>query len=237
MTKIEFMTQLRHELNKRKLADAAEIVEEYEQHFVFKLADGYSEEEIAAKLGNPAQLAAQFGTVSDDKVHTGRRVPVAIGLGVADLFAGIFFVFLIGWALVMAAFCIACGAASVCLFGGLNPFGILPPIPYWCGAVYAVCLAALAVLTACGCGYYAAFVRQLFRSFGRFQHNAWAVAGGGAVLPEVPIAPKAKRRLRTVALISLAIFAPCFVLGWVASALSAGAIEFWHAWGWFGYGA
>lgn len=240
MTKIEFMTQLSHELHKRKLPDAVEIVEEYEQHFAFKLADGYSEAEIAAKLGSPVQLAAQFDAVPDAKVRAGRRVPVAMGLGVADLFAGIFFVFLIGWALVMAAFCIACGAVSVCLFGGPNPFGILPPIPYWCGVVYAICLAALCVLAACGCVYFAAFVRQLFRSFGRFQHNAWAAAGGGAVLPEVPIAPllapKVKRRIRTVALVSLALFAACFVLGWIVSALSAGAIEFWHAWGWFGYG-
>lgn len=36
------------------------MAEEYEQHFVFKLADGYSEEEIAAKLGDPTALAAQF---------------------------------------------------------------------------------------------------------------------------------------------------------------------------------
>ena len=105
MTRIEFMTQLSHELNKRKLPDAVEIVEEYEQHFAFKLTDGYSEAEIAAKLGSPVQLAAQFDAVPDPKVRTGRRVPVAMGLGVADLFAGIFFVFLIGWALVSPGNC------------------------------------------------------------------------------------------------------------------------------------
>ena len=50
----------RKELKARGVADAADIEEEYEQHFAFKLADGYSEEEIAAKLGGPAKLAAQF---------------------------------------------------------------------------------------------------------------------------------------------------------------------------------
>lgn len=61
MTKHEFMTRLTNELHKRNVADAADIAEEYEQHFAFKLADGYSEEEIAARLGAPEELAAQFG--------------------------------------------------------------------------------------------------------------------------------------------------------------------------------
>ena len=60
MTKSEFMTRLEHELRRRNVADAADVMEEYEQHFAFKLADGYSEEEIAAKLGTPEELAAQF---------------------------------------------------------------------------------------------------------------------------------------------------------------------------------
>ena len=53
MTKTEFMTRLEHELCKRNVVDAADVMEEYEQHFAFKLADGYSEEEIAAKLWTP----------------------------------------------------------------------------------------------------------------------------------------------------------------------------------------
>lgn len=60
MTRNEFVTQLTAELHKRNVA-AADVVEEYQQHFSFKLADGYSEEEIAARLGDPVALAAQFG--------------------------------------------------------------------------------------------------------------------------------------------------------------------------------
>ena len=47
MTKLDFMTQLAQELKKRGVSDSDDILEEYEQHFAFKLADGYSEEEIA----------------------------------------------------------------------------------------------------------------------------------------------------------------------------------------------
>ena len=88
-----------------------------------------------------------------------------------------------------------------------------------------------------GCVYYAAFLRQLVRSFGRFQHNALASVSGEAALPALAINPqfsaKTRRRLRAAALISLALFAACFVLSYVVCALSAGSLQFWHAWGWF----
>ena len=48
MTKHEFLNRFSNELNRRGVADAEDIVEEYAQHFAFKQADGYSEEEIAA---------------------------------------------------------------------------------------------------------------------------------------------------------------------------------------------
>ena len=64
MTKLEFMTQLASELHKNHVPDAQDVLEEYEQHFGFKLADGYSEEEIAARLGGPAALAGQFAAAS-----------------------------------------------------------------------------------------------------------------------------------------------------------------------------
>lgn len=72
MTKHEFMARLASELRKRNVADAADVTQEYEQHFAFKLADGYSEEEIAAKLGSPEELAAQFESTDTAKKVGGR---------------------------------------------------------------------------------------------------------------------------------------------------------------------
>ena len=43
-----------------------------------------------------------------------------------------------------------------------------------------------------------------------------------------------KRRLRSAALISLVIFAASFILAYIVCTLSAGSMEFWHVWGWFG---
>lgn len=71
MTRSEFVTQLTAELHKRNVAAAADVVEEYQQHVSFKLADGYSEEEIAARLGDPVALAAQLGEAeTGEKRHS-----------------------------------------------------------------------------------------------------------------------------------------------------------------------
>ena len=46
-----------------------------------------------------------------------------------------------------------------------------------------------------------------------------------------------RRPLLIAALIALLLFAVCFVLAFAVCALSAGSFQFWHVWGWFGYGA
>lgn len=238
MTKHEFMTRLTNELHKRNVADAADIVEEYEQHFAFKLADGYSEEEIAARLGAPEELAAQFGDADVPKRAGHSAALTWLWLVWVDLFFGVFAVLLLAFGVVLAACVLSFGLTGVCLIGDLGrlAFVYLPPMPYWCGAVLGLSLLALCALTVVGCVWYFALCRQVLRSFGRFHHNALAQNRGG-VLPALPIAPqfapKQKRRLRTTALVALLLFAVCFVLGYVVCALSAGSFQFWHVWGWF----
>ena len=96
MTKNEFMEKLAKELKARGVADAADIEEEYEQHFAFKLADGYSEEEIAARLGSPAELAAQFDPAPQG---TKRRSAALtwLWLGWVDVFFGLFAILLLAF--------------------------------------------------------------------------------------------------------------------------------------------
>ena len=237
MTKHEFMTRLTNELHKRNVADAADIAEEYEQHFDFKLADGYSEEEIAARLGDPVELTAQFGDAP--QVGTGHSAVLTwLWLGWVDLFFGVFAALLLAFGAVLAACVLSFGLTGVCLTGNLGrlAFVYLPPMPYWCGAILGLSLLALCALSVVGCVWYFALCRQVFRSYGRFHHSALAQSRGG-VLPGLPLAPqfapKKKRQLRTTALVALLLFAVCFVLGYVVCALSAGSFQFWHVWGWF----
>lgn len=240
MTKTEFLQQLAVKLNKYHVADAGEVIKEYEEHFRFKIADGFSEEEIAARLGDPAALALQFGSIPGATQSGGGKIVAAVGLTLADLFAGAIFILLFAWGVVMAAFSLVSLTLSLCLLLGTNIHGLVPPMPYWNAAVFGVTTAALALLAAVGCVYFMAFLRQLVRSYRRFHHNVFvAASGGAAVLPALAVypqpAPRVRRRLRLIGVVAFAVFAASFVLGTVMAMFSAGAIGFWHAWGWFGY--
>lgn len=245
MKQVEFLDRLSGELERRHVADAADILEEYRQHFTLKLADGYSEEEIAAKLGDPAMLAGQFAPEDGETPSGGKRSAALTWLWLvwADLFFGIFAVLLAAFGVVLAACVLSFGVTGVCLLGDLGrlPIVSLPPMPYWCGAILGLSLLALCALSVVGCIWFFAFVRQTFRAYGRFHSNALAPCRGDAVLPPLSVAPqlepRTKRRLRTAGLVSLALFAVCFVLSYVVCSLSAGSPEFWHVWGWFSYGA
>ena len=237
MTKNEFMEKLAKELKACGVADAADIEEEYEQHFVFKLADGYSEEEIAAKLGDPAKLAAQFGTESVPASKGGRKAAVVTGFVFLDIVTVLGFIALAAFALVLAAAAIGFAAIGVSLITKASLYGVIPAMPYGSAVILGVAALALAVLTGIGCAWYSAFVRQSVRAFCRFKSNAIADAEGKAALPALPMQPQfaapCARRMRRAARAALIVFVVALVIGFVVSAFAAGSIEFWHVWGWF----
>ena len=240
MTKAIFLEQLSYELKRNNISDASEIIEEYTQHFTFKLADGYSEEEIAAKLGDPKVIAKQFDSASCEK-RGGRVMIATIGLSVTDFFFGILLILLYAWAVVMIAAEFAFAVTAVALIGNLGrfPHFSVPEMPYPCAVILGLAFIALAVLFAVGTFWYFRFVLQLIRSFGRFHKNTLAAASGKATFPTLPVYPqlsvKTKRTLRKIAIIAVILFAACFIAGFAACVIAAGSFEFWHSWGWFGY--
>lgn len=94
MTKHEFMERLTNALKRNGIEDISEIIDEYEQHFAFKMADGFCEAEIAAKLGDPLQLAAQFCGDAPKKAPAGKRVGAIARLCFTGFWAGVFFILL-----------------------------------------------------------------------------------------------------------------------------------------------
>ena len=240
MKKREFLERLLQELKRDGVTDALDILEEYTQHFDFKLADGYTEEEICASLGSPGALAEQFREAETSSVPAAGHAVALLGGGFADIWAVAAFVLLMCWGLVMGAFALACAGVAVCLLLGQSLGGLLPAMPYWCGAVFAVSLGTLALLTGCGVLYFSAFLRQLARAYVRLRQNFRCAILGKAKRPPLGVAPQLKastrRVLRGVALGALTVFAISAMLGIVVSMLSAGEAGFWHAWGWFGYG-
>ena len=196
------------------------MLEECEQHFAFKLADGYSEEEIAARLGSPAELAAQFEAAPQPK----RRGSVALTwlwLAWADLAYGIFAVLLIAWGAVMAACVLSFGLTAVCLIGRLDRFppATLPPMPYVSALLLGLALAALTVACCIGCVW-------IFSAYVQSCRNKLAAARGESKRSQAP-------RVRTALLVSLAGFGVCLMLGMAVSAKLAGRLDFWNDWNWF----
>ena len=53
MTKSEFLLRLENEVVKSNVSDREDILEEYNAHFDFKIAEGYSEDAVAESLGDP----------------------------------------------------------------------------------------------------------------------------------------------------------------------------------------
>ncbi|MCJ2179883.1 DUF1700 domain-containing protein [Novosphingobium album (ex Hu et al. 2023)] len=60
MTRNEFIKRLKAGLKGMPQADIDEIAADYEDHFMAGMAEGRSEEEVAAALGNPARLAREL---------------------------------------------------------------------------------------------------------------------------------------------------------------------------------
>lgn len=241
MTKSEFMESLERALREKQIADVMEIIEEYEGHFAFKMADGFSEEEIAAKLGDPVAIAAQFDTGTIKEVRCGKLVLARLGLSLTGLVAGLFFLLLAAWGMVVAIFSLISGAAAVALIAKLNIWTLIPPMPYGSAFLFGIAMAMLSLLSALALICYLALLRQLARVYSRFHHNTLAAASGKPILPSIALypsfQPKVKRRLRRVAMIALSLFAVSFTLGLLVSMLAAGSLGFWHTWGWFGYKA
>ncbi|MGI6622126.1 MAG: DUF1700 domain-containing protein [Acetivibrionales bacterium] len=238
MNRNEFIETLTKKLRENNISDIDEIIAEYEEHFNFKLSDGYSEEEIAALLGNPEEIALQYTPGNVDNKTGGKKAIIITGLVFADIFAGAFFALFFTWIILMGAFTIASATIGMCYIGRFNIYSLIPPVPYyWCGIVYAVMFLSLAVLSGIGTIYCVSYCRQLMRAYGRFHKNCIESASGKAMLPPLHTHPKfsakTHRMLRGIALIMLAVFAVTFVLAYVLSAIAAGALEFWHEWNWF----
>ena len=122
MTRDEFMDKLERELAARRVPEPEDILAEYRRHFEYKLADGYSEEETAARLGDPAELAAQFepGEAESGSGRGGSAARSALtwtGLIFADMFVLSFFAVFASWVLAVACAALASGLVGLCRCG------------------------------------------------------------------------------------------------------------------------
>jgi uncharacterized membrane protein len=235
VNKVDFLKVLEKKLS--GVNDKDDIISEYEDHFRMKCADGYSEEEIAKKLGDPAAIAKQFeeGTVREQSGKS--RFVAAIGLAGADLMLFLVAIPLAGGIALLFASAFAFVSGGVVLIIGQNARFSIPYIPYGAALLFALALLALSVLASLAAWYMSRFFRQFLRAYGRWHKNTWGAAASRPVYPPLPFypqtAPKLRRHIRTVLMASTVAFIVAMAIGYTVSALSAGNMEFWHIWKWF----
>ena len=236
MNKTEFIRALTATLQARKIKDIDEIVAEYNQHFLLKIADGYSEEEVATRLGDPQMLGAQFDPETP-KVPRGGRWIVLAGLMLVDIIAVMLFLLVYSWVLLMGVAAVSVTVVGVGLALNLNLANLLPGMPDSIALIFAIMSFALAVLAVLGTVYFGFYARQLLRSYIRWHSNLLASTNGIAILPQIPAHPQIgaanHRLMRKIALVALTVFVITFQVGYILAAFSAGNLQFWHVWGWF----
>ncbi len=237
MTKNEYLEQLQASLRRGRVSDADDILDEYRQHFEFKMAEGYTEEEIAAKLGAPADIAAQYEEGRESTSSPAYRAAVAAGIIFLDIFVAAFFIMLGAWIICMGVSAVSVLGYGVCLIIQYEIPPIIPQMPYICAVIFALGLLAFSVLIAIGCVYFVKLFSQLKKSYFRFHHNVFAAAAGRPQLPSITVYPnfkaKTRRLLKKACLISVIAAIVLFSTGYIVAAVSAGTVEFWHAWSWF----
>lgn len=238
MTEKQFMEKLTAALSDRHVAEIDDIAEEYRAHFVYKRKDGYTEEEICKKLGDPTAIAAQYDA-APSQGSAGMRVLHLTGLAVADFFFGVLCALLGAFAVVMAALVLSCAVAAIVLIAHIEaaPLVLVPAMPYPCALLYGLSMAALTALSFVGTVYLIRFIGQLCRAYCRFHGNVRARASERPTLPPLSPYPQLKaataRRLRRTAFIGVVAFAVFLTVGFIVSVITAGSFEFWHMWNWF----
>jgi uncharacterized membrane protein len=129
MNRAHFMAQLRDGLAGLHHTDINDIIADYESHFTDGAADGRTEQEVAAALGDPARLARELrAEVGFKRWEENRSAGNFMGVVLALLgLATIDLIFLLPALLVMIAIFLAVGVCCLAFIAGgaFLVFGLL----------------------------------------------------------------------------------------------------------------
>lgn len=233
MKRSEYLQSLEHALRANRVEDIEDILAEYRQHFDFKTADGYTEEEVAARLEKPERIAALFANADGGLPRKKGRAVLIAGLSLADVFVTLFFIVLFGGVIALGVFSLTLAILGVCLIAGQNIAGLIPPVPYVPALVTGISFAAMAVFS--GIGTLSCWLNfaQLIRAYLRWHKNTLSSGNYPPLTTYATLSNAFRRRLRTVSLVAFVIFGFCFVAGLFLLFAAAGFQPFWHAWHWF----
>lgn len=182
MTKDQFLKELHSSLKRLSSAERQDILHDYEEHFAIGLEAGKTEEQIAASLGSPNQIAkellAEFHLEKAEATATTaniiRAVWAAIGLGFFNLvivlgpFIGLVGVIFAGWA---ASIGFICTPLLVLANAVINPSAFK-----WFDIFFSMALCGAGIFIAIGM-YFA--TKAIAKGFVRYlKFNVTLVKGG-----------------------------------------------------------
>ena len=234
MNKVQYLTELEKELKAQKVENIADVLEEYSEHFNFKVGEGFSEEEISAKLERPKTIAEQFAGVGGRaKESRASKIILGVGISFVDIFMSMVYIMLIGVVVVLGVFSLACLVLGFCLITTLNIAALIPSIPYFCALLLGLSILAFAVLSMVGTFWAFLYVNQWAKKYLRWHSNLF----GNRMLPPKSWQPKlalrTKRALQLITMVSLVAFVGLLAIGLIACWISSGSFEPWHVWNWF----
>ena len=149
MNKQAYLSELEGLLTEKRVTDVDEIIAEYDEHFSRKLADGFSEEEIAKRLGGPKEVAAQFATEKTGGRSRGAKAILTAGLVFVDIVVILLLVVFYAWVAALGATAVASALGGIALL--LEPAlsgwaALIPDMPYFGQIFFAVAMLGLGVL-------------------------------------------------------------------------------------------
>ena len=236
MNKKQYLDALEKELSLLRVNDIGDVLADYEAHFARRIADGYTEEETARRLGDPREIAADFLPVSkarkDEGAAKSRWIP-RCALCLLDLAMVPFFAVLYLWAIAVLL-----GAAGVLALGGYVALGMtslsfIPVLPAFGGALMGLSIVMVAVLLGLASLWSFKLASQMSRSYGRWHGNRWS-ARHDLPLPVTPqMTGKLRRTVRAAVIAALVCFVVLLAAAFTVMGIQAGTPGFWHAWHWF----
>ncbi len=235
MNKKEFLDTLKKELKNNNILDEDElndILLQYEEHFYYKLEEGYSEEEITKKLASPIDIAKEYIRPSK-QINKYEKATKIFGITMLSIPVLFIYVFMLASVIVVGAFSVVSLTTGFCLMTSLNIANLIPSIPYLPSLVLGIACFGLAILSATGTIYLALYVKQWTKVYLRWCKNVIL----NNIYPSISKHPKLSKKfaskIKLISVIGLVVFVGAFIVGYFIMCLMAKSLEPWHIWNWF----
>lgn len=214
MTKKEFIDTLNIELQKRKVKDIKEILNDYATHIDDAITSGISESQSVVSLGNIESIANDYGTYQ--KLHKNKRmyniITSSYALPVLILIYATSILFMVStfvsWSL------------GIYYIFQLSTFSFLPTIISGMHIVYGLLFISFSLFLFSVSIKFFSFAKSMFKQF--------------YVKKDLRIGQyKTKNIYTKLMYISLLTTSVILILTFIVSVIITGQWEFWHYWRWF----